>query len=162
MIALCRVHADQADGGAFTDDQLRELKREGRERAEAIRGEFNWMRRDLLAIVGGNFYPNPRIILEVGGRPLVWFDRDEDGNLLLNFWMLSSDGSRRARILGNVWIVPPDVADLECPHGAGFSTFGMRTGTAFGLSSSTWIHSKDCVRAIRISMTSTSEAYRIP
>jgi hypothetical protein len=55
MIALCLDHAARADAGAFTNDQLRTLKREGRDRATAIRGRFDWMRRDLLAVVGGKF-----------------------------------------------------------------------------------------------------------
>src|SRR3984885_9748514 len=44
MIALCREHADQADNGAFTDHQLRELKITGKGRAHEVRGRFNWMR----------------------------------------------------------------------------------------------------------------------
>jgi hypothetical protein len=44
MIALCREHADKADHGSFTDDQLRELKQEGRSRAAEVRGRFDWMR----------------------------------------------------------------------------------------------------------------------
>ena len=56
MIALCLDHAAKADGGAFTDDQLRTLKKNGRQRAEEVRGQFDWMRRDLLAVVGGCFY----------------------------------------------------------------------------------------------------------
>jgi hypothetical protein len=46
MIAVCREHADKADHGSFTDDQLRELKREGRSRASQVRGRFDWMRQD--------------------------------------------------------------------------------------------------------------------
>jgi hypothetical protein len=71
MIALCLDHASQADAGAFTDDQLRQMKRRGREASMAIQGRFEWMRRDLLAVVGGNFYYKTPVILEIGPRPCV-------------------------------------------------------------------------------------------
>ena len=115
MIALCRPHADAADHGAFTDDQLRTFKQEGNERAEAIRGRFEWMRRELLAVVGGNFYYRTPVILQIGPRPCVWFSRDDRNYLLLNFWMPTTSGQERAIVLENWWVVPPDVHDLECP-----------------------------------------------
>lgn len=37
MIALCRKHHDDAGGGAFTLEQLKDLKREGRERNQRQR-----------------------------------------------------------------------------------------------------------------------------
>lgn len=115
MIALCLQHARQADGGAFTNDQLRTLKAEGAARATEIRGQFEWMRRDLVAVVGGSFYYRTPVILQFGNRPAVWFNRDDQGYLLLNFWMPTASGEERARVLDNWWVVPPDVEDLECP-----------------------------------------------
>lgn len=41
MIALCLEHAPQADAGAFTDDQLRALKRGGGNLSDIIAGRFN-------------------------------------------------------------------------------------------------------------------------
>ncbi len=117
MIALCREHADKADNGAFTDDQLRELKRIGAARALTVRGRLDWLRRDLLAVVGGNFYYEQEIIFQVGSVPCIWFERDEDGYLLLNVRMPTISGRPRARIEGNFWTVVPDVADVICPPG---------------------------------------------
>jgi len=118
MIALCRPHADKADNGSFTDDQLRELKREGRSRAALVRGQFDWMRRDLLAVVGGNFYYEQSVIFQIGDIPCIWFDRDEDGYLLLNFRMPTISGQSRAQIERNFWSVSPAVDKVVCPpHG---------------------------------------------
>jgi hypothetical protein len=118
MIALCREHADKADNGSFTNDQLRELKRVGRERAELVRGRFDWMRRDLLARVGGNFYYEQPVILQVGPVPCIWFNRDDDSHLLLNFRMPTLSGEPRAQIEDNWWSVLPDVTECVCPpHG---------------------------------------------
>lgn len=115
MIALCREHADQADNGAFTDEQLREMKSNGGTRAERIRGRFNWMRQDLLAIVGSGFHYQERVIFQIGDMPCIWFDRDERSNLLLNFCMPTLSGQPRARIEQNFWSVPPTVHELICP-----------------------------------------------
>ena len=115
MIALCREHADKADHGAYTDDQLRELKREGRARAGRVRGRFEWMRRDLLARVGGNFYYETPVIFQVANIPCVWLDRDDDGYLLLNFRMPTLTGEPRASIEQNFWSVPPGVEEIICP-----------------------------------------------
>lgn len=51
MIALCVGHHKKADGGAYTCDQLRTLK-SNRAQANSIRGEFEWLRNELLAFVG--------------------------------------------------------------------------------------------------------------
>src|SRR3990172_955656 len=51
MIALCGEHHAKADVGAFTREQLREFKRGAIERAEEVKGRFDWMRHSLLAVV---------------------------------------------------------------------------------------------------------------
>lgn len=115
MIALCREHADKADHGSFTDDQLRELKQKGRSRSAEVRGHFDWMRQDLLAVVGGNFFYEQRVIFQLGETPCIWFDRDEGGYLLLNFKMPTTSGSRRAQIEQNFWSVTTAVEEVICP-----------------------------------------------
>lgn len=115
MIALCLDHASRADAGAFTADQLRQMKQYGRDASIAIQGRFEWMRRDLLAVVGGNFYYKTPVVLEIGTRPCVWFGQDATGYLLVNFWMPTLAGQPRAQIFENGWIVPPRAADVECP-----------------------------------------------
>lgn len=115
MIALCRKHADKADNGSYTDDQLRELKRLGKSRAAEVRGRFDWMRQDLLAVVGRNFFYEERVIFQLANVPCIWFDRDEQGYLLLNFRMPTVGGSPRAQIDQNFWSVAPSVEEVVCP-----------------------------------------------
>jgi hypothetical protein len=115
MIALCREHADKADHGAFTDDQLRELKRVGRSRALEIRGRFDWMRRDLLTVVDGKFFYQTPIIFQISDIPCIWFDRDENGYLLLNFKMPTISGHPHAQVDQNFWSITPDVSEVVCP-----------------------------------------------
>jgi hypothetical protein len=112
MIALCGEHHDKADSGAFTIEQLRSFKR----RSEAdVRGRFDWMRNDLLAVIGGSFFYKCPVPLTVRSRPCIWFSRDEGGLLLLNFDMAIFRDEPRLRLEDNFWILPPGALDLECP-----------------------------------------------
>ncbi len=92
MIALCREHHDQADAGAFTAEQLQAMKADGGSRGEQIRGRFNWMRQQVLGVVGGNFYFEVPTILQIEDQPVIWWRRDDEGFLLLNLQMLTASG----------------------------------------------------------------------
>ena len=100
MIALCLNHAAKADVGAFTDEQLRTLKKEGRSRAHEIKGRFDWLRQSLLVIVGGNFFYESPIIFQINERPCIWLTRNGDGFLQVSFDMPSITGQPRARAYG--------------------------------------------------------------
>ncbi len=115
MIALCVEHAPKADNGAFTDDQLRELKRVGVERAKEVRGQFDWMRDEILVRVGGSYFYQQDRVFEVGTQPVIWFNRDDDGYLLLNFVMPKFFDAPRATIVDNFWSIAPDVKEVICP-----------------------------------------------
>jgi hypothetical protein len=115
MIALCGEHHAKADAGAFSADQLRHLKEGGATRSEEVRGRFDWMRRELLAVVGGNFYYRTPVIFQFRKERAIWFNRDPDGYLLLNFRMLTTSGQPCIRIEDNSWLPRGDPDDLECP-----------------------------------------------
>lgn len=116
MIALCQEHASKADNGSFTDDQLRALKTVGRHRAVQVRGRFDWMRQDILAVVGNIFYYQTPVLLQLGTEKLIWFERDPDGYMLLNIHLPTVTGKPRARIDNNWWSVKPDDAvEVKCP-----------------------------------------------
>jgi hypothetical protein len=116
MVAICRDHHSEADAGAFTHDQLREFKRVGRDRRSTLGARFNWMRDDLLAVIGGVFYYDTPIAVQVGSDPVVWFGRDPDGRTLVNLRMLSRSGQPRIRMLDNFWITEgSDERRIVCP-----------------------------------------------
>ena len=52
MIALCAQHHKKADGNAYTVEQLHDFKM-NRVHSKQVRGNLDWLRRDLLSIVGG-------------------------------------------------------------------------------------------------------------
>jgi hypothetical protein len=115
MIALCGEHHDKADAGAYKKQQLREFKRKGAARAGEVRGRFDWMRNELLAVVGGSFYYETPIIFQYRDDPSIWFNRDDDGYLLLNIRMLSTAREPRIRVEDNFWVSKGDPEDLESP-----------------------------------------------
>lgn len=114
MIALCIEHHKKADGGAYTQEQLRELKR-NKSQAEMIKGQFDWLRNDLMAVVGGNFYYDTLKVLQLNDRDIVWFRRDDEGYLRLNVRMVSVRPEERAIIEDNVWMNIGNPEDVSSP-----------------------------------------------
>ncbi|MFS2088307.1 hypothetical protein [Paenarthrobacter nicotinovorans] len=116
MIALCREHADKADNGSYTDDQLRRYKAEGKGRGLSVSGRFDWMRRSILAVVGGNAFLDTDVLIQAGDRKIVWFSKNAHGELQLNFEMPTTSGRPRASIIDNCWVIEPDAdCKVECP-----------------------------------------------
>lgn len=115
MIALCRLHHDQADAGAYTRSQLRQFKTSAACEAEKIKGRFEWMRRNLLTVVGGSYFYEVVVAVQIGTEPAIWFNRDDEGHFLLNLRMFTTSNEPRAEICDNDWIVLGKPSDLVCP-----------------------------------------------
>jgi hypothetical protein len=116
MIALCGEHHPKADAGAFTKEQLREYKKNGKQlREEAVKGQFDWLRQRLLAAVGGNFCYETLMIFRIGIHPVIWFTRDENNYLGLNINMVTNSGQARIVMEENFWIIRGEPDDFECP-----------------------------------------------
>lgn len=113
MIALCAEHHAKADAGAYTKEQLRDFKRQGMK--QQITGRFDWMRQQLLGIVGGDFYYKTPVLVQFRDKPVIWFNRDEDGYILVNIEMITISGEPRMRLENNFWISEGDPMDLVCP-----------------------------------------------
>lgn len=114
MIALCTHHHKKADGGAFTIEQLHALKAD-RTNASIVKGKLDWLRRDLMAIVGGCFYyETPRIIV-IDDHELVSLKRDSDGYLRLSINMLSLASEERLIVRENSWENIGAPTDLRSP-----------------------------------------------
>lgn len=116
MIALCGEHHPKADAGTFTAEELREFKQDAGAANLGVRGRFDWMRTSMLAVVGGNFYYETPIPLQIHGTPVISFDRDPDGRFLLNVNMPSTrPHDPRMLIIQNDWIETGKPTDLESP-----------------------------------------------
>jgi hypothetical protein len=115
MIALCRMHHDKADAGAYTKEQLIAFK--NADGSKEVVGRFDWMRRNLLVSAGRIVSCKART-LEIKGRPVIWANRDLDGNFLLNVKLPDKAGKSRLLLEDNFWRLIGDPTDFECPpHG---------------------------------------------
>jgi hypothetical protein len=101
----------KADAIAFTDDQLRELKKK-EAATRVVSGTPNWMRHQILFRIGGNFWWEFKEILVVRGRSLVQTRRDANGNVLLT---VNVSGKGSPYMIDNVWYGLSDSADISCP-----------------------------------------------
>lgn len=114
MIALCAQHHKKADGGLYSNEQLHEFKK-NKVHSQKVQGNLDWLRRDLLSIVGGNlFYENP-IAVQVDGHNVVSFKRDSEGYQRLSISMLSLLSEERIIIEDNSWENIGNPSDLRSP-----------------------------------------------
>ncbi|MDO8039526.1 hypothetical protein [Janthinobacterium sp. SUN137] len=114
MIALCPTHHGKADGGNYTNEQLHALKK-NKVNSEKIKGDLDWLRNKLLAVVGGNYYyETPRIII-IDNHDVVSLNRDKDGYLRLTVNMLSILPEERLVIESHSWENIGTPIDLRCP-----------------------------------------------
>lgn len=113
MIAICAEHHAKADAGAYTVEQLRELKKGGHADVR-VSGAFDWMRREMLTVVGGYYSREGPVALEVRDHPVIGFTRDPEGYKLLNL-ELPSLGPPRLKVVENDWELLGDPDDFACP-----------------------------------------------
>ncbi|MFI7586974.1 hypothetical protein ACIB24_07850 [Spongisporangium articulatum] len=118
MIALCPLHAGKADSDHYPEDLLRKWKRDGVGLAQEVSGKFDFMRRDLMWLVGGSLYHRVPVVLQVEDEPWIWETRDEDGYARLNFKTQVGRERPVLQLDDNVWRVPPGAARIDClPRG---------------------------------------------
>jgi hypothetical protein len=113
MVALCWTHHGQAD--ALTPDQCRELKATALDRAGDVVGRFKWMRNNVLAIAGGNYYYETPQLVVYQNNPLIWFNRDDQHRLLLNIVTPDRHWNPRVSLVDNDWMVRGNPTDVESP-----------------------------------------------
>lgn len=133
MIALCRCHHIQADNGAFTVEQLREMKARGRERWRLVQGRFNWRRNRLLSVVGASYFYETPVLLQIRDARVLWYERDKDSYMMLNFDIPTVSGMPRASMRNNEWINTGAETDLACPPSAKSLVLQYENGDRLGI-----------------------------
>lgn len=114
MIALCPTHHREADGGAFTKEQLRELKKSPIN-SDDVKGKFQWRRNNIMAKIGGTYSFNNKVELQFNRIPIIWFETDNAGYKLLNVNLFEPNGKQLIKIENNNWIVKRNIKDISCP-----------------------------------------------
>lgn len=132
MIALCAEHAGLADGGRYSNEFLTSIKVATDVRDEH-RIDLNYMRRDVVAMVGSNAFYNTSWLLKINGEKVIYFDRDPDGYLLLNIKLLGIDGKPRLHLEDNVWLIQRAVENIECRAQGRSLTVRFANGDSFSM-----------------------------
>ena len=115
MIALCIKHHKQADNGAFLNEQLIEMKNINKHNVRILEGKFEWLRNELLIVIGGNIFINSKIAIQHKSEKVIWFTRDHNNNILLNIHMLTDDKVLKTEMIENVWYEYGNAKDIICP-----------------------------------------------
>jgi hypothetical protein len=113
LIPLCAEHHGKAR--AWTREQLREFKANAREGAGRLVGRFEWMRRDVITLVGGQFWFGSLRVLAIADELVIWFERSDDGLLLLNLRQPTTSGEPRFEMRNNDWVLDGRPSDVVSP-----------------------------------------------
>ena len=92
MIALCREHADAADAGNWTKEELHQFKSTAVGQ-DVIRKSFLWCERSLLYRLGGCYAGPHPTLLSLAGQRVLWEQRSPDGRVLISLDLMSPEGT---------------------------------------------------------------------
>ena len=115
MIALCPTHHGEADGGPIDPERIRKLKQQCNNKP--IRKRIEWFRNDIVVSTIGGLNYDIEIILSIEDCPIIFFNRDEDGNFLLNIHLSMIAG--QSLVIKDNWLIEKgNPEDFVCPpHG---------------------------------------------
>lgn len=139
MVALCSMHHAKAD--AWTPEQCRELK--SNPHTAEVSGRFEWMRREVVAIIGGNYYHETPNMVVFRDHPIIWFERDERGHLLLSLKMLTISGQPRAELIANDWEILGEPLDVDSPPNGSYLRVKYDNGDDIGIRFKEWVSAEE-------------------
>ena len=114
MIALCAEHADYADANRWTNEQLRQMKKNPFITKQSIMNNYGYLRRNTVCNIGNLAY-GVRNILEVDGERVIGFEKDKDGFYRLNLLLRNSQGLEIFKMENGDWIANTgNLYDLIC------------------------------------------------
>lgn len=114
MIALCAKHADFADAPRWTNDQLRQMKKNPFITIQSIEDNYRYLRVNTVCNIGNLAY-GVRNILEIDGERVIGFEKDKDGFFRLNLLLRNSQGLEIFKMENSDWVANTDnLHDLEC------------------------------------------------
>ncbi|MGB9024278.1 MAG: hypothetical protein WCC94_12715 [Candidatus Bathyarchaeia archaeon] len=102
MVAMCATHAWLADGGRWTKEQLREMKRKPFVTADLISEFYGYLRKNVVCLFGNVAY-RVKNILELNGERVIGFERDADGYDRLNLLIRNREGTPVLVMENNYW-----------------------------------------------------------
>jgi hypothetical protein len=115
IIALCPNHASKADGGAWTVNQLKQLKKHPYITLNKISDTFSYLRNDLVLMIGCLAYGFKEFI-NINDENVLGIGRTPQHYSAINMLIRDADGKSILEMKENDWIVyTANVLDFECP-----------------------------------------------
>lgn len=109
------------------------------------------MRDKLLAVVGGTSTTRRRSPVRVQQLPVVWFNRDPSGRLLVNLNMLSTSSQPRMGMIDNFWLsAGTDESDIVCPPSGRLISAKYPNGDQLKVEFASLLQLKSWIVAIRL------------
>lgn len=142
MIAICAAHHGLA--GAWTAEQVRGFKKI--KSRENVGARLQWSRREMIAVVGSNYFYETLRIFEYQGQPVVWFTRNDRRELLLNISLSMISGEPRVEMRNNDWIALGDPCDIDCKPGGKFLHIEYDNGDFLRVQFKEWVSEEVLIR----------------
>lgn len=114
MIALCATHQALADGGRWTNDQIRLMKRKPFVTGKSISAYYGYLRKKVVCNIGNLAY-DAHDVLQINGQRVIGFAQDKQGFDRLNLLIRGSDNSVILKMKNNfLTAFSPKLYDLRC------------------------------------------------
>lgn len=117
MIALCNTCAKQADGGAYTNKQLVEHKRNPCLQGKDLASHFRWRRQKFLYFVGGNIVIDCNTLVKDNrtGEKVIWQEEQkETGLMTISLKIKNAQGGVILQMKQNQWeVCQKEVYDVD-------------------------------------------------
>lgn len=121
MVALCANCHREVHNKVISDRQLRRaIEDPYNKQNRFVSHQFSLADPHISYIdVAGNKYFNTRVILRVGNTDIIWFELDQQNQLLLNAKMYNALGILCAQIINNRWVamIDDDTWDITYKSG---------------------------------------------
>lgn len=117
MIALCGYHHDEADTGAYTNEQLYKFKKEPYLKQININpnGKFNWKRNVFVLCLGANWYINSSLNFIHNNINILKIDGLDSNNSKIDFSIFNNNKEKIFEMIDNEWNITTKIFDLESP-----------------------------------------------
>lgn len=134
MIALCAKDAELADGGRWTKQELRQMKKNPFVTSDRISEYYGYLRKNVVCMIGNVAY-NVKNALEICGERIIGFEIDDKGYNRLNLLIRNRDGVPILEMKNNFWTaVGRKLFDLRCsPQGKELEIISRDKQTNFSM-----------------------------
>ncbi|MYL70576.1 hypothetical protein GLW00_06935 [Halobacillus litoralis] len=113
MIALCPIHHRQADQGAWSIEDLHQMKKA--KKREKPKGRLGWSIDEGVVICGNNYLFSPSLTLRMKGKELFKLEQDQKGKISVNTLLWNNQKEIVAEVKNNDMLLNHMIADdIDC------------------------------------------------